>query len=106
MLRGREVATPQLDDLRKVRHVPEEDCDLDNIREARAASTENPLEVREDLLGLGIEIADTDELSVPLDRRLARDEEKLTDAIALREAEGLVRIWVDRDLLYLRKPSS
>ena len=72
----REVATPQLDDLRKVRHVPEEDCDLDDVIEARAAGTENPSEVGEDLLGLGIEVADTDELSVPVDRRLARDEEK------------------------------
>jgi hypothetical protein len=27
--------------------------------------------------------------------------EKLADAIALRETEGRVRVWVDRDLLYL-----
>ena len=65
-----------------------------------------PLEVREDLLGLDIEVADADELSARVDRRLARDEEKLADAIALREAEGLVRIRVDRDLLYLHKHSS
>ena len=30
----REVATPKLDDLRKVRHVPEEDRDLDDVRKA------------------------------------------------------------------------
>ena len=33
-IRRREVATPKLDDLRKVRHIPEEDRDLDDVREA------------------------------------------------------------------------
>jgi hypothetical protein len=91
-IRSDEIATPKLDDLRKVRHVPEEDRHLDDVRKARSASTENPFDVREDLLSFRIEIAEADELSGPIDRRLARDEEKVAGAIALREAEGLVRI--------------
>ena len=44
---------------------------------------ENPLEVREYLLSLSIEIADTDEFSILLNRRLTRDKEKVADTLAL-----------------------
>ena len=33
-IRRREVATPKLDDLRKVRHIPKENRHLDDVREA------------------------------------------------------------------------
>jgi hypothetical protein len=54
---------------------------------------------------LGLEVADADELSVPINRRLARDEEQLADPVALSEPEGLLRIGVDRDLLDLHRRS-
>jgi hypothetical protein len=66
----------------------------------------NSLEVREDLLGLDFEVAHANDLSVAVDRCLARYEQQVADAIALREAERLVRIWIDRDFLHLHKLSS
>ena len=67
---------------------------------------ENPSEVREDLLSLSIEIAEADELSGSIDRRLARYKEKIAGTIALCETKGFVRIRVDRDFRYLHIQSS
>jgi hypothetical protein len=44
--------------------------------------------------------------SVAVDRCLARYEQKVSGTIALSQAKGLVRIGVDRDLLYLHSSSS
>ena len=63
----------------------------------------NPLQVREDLLGLDIEVAHADDLSVAVDRCLPRNEQEVADAITLGEAERLVGIWINRDLLYLHR---
>ena len=53
--------------------------------------------MRNDLLGLGVEVADADELAVLVDRRLTRDEQQVADPEALREPEGLVRIGIELD---------
>jgi hypothetical protein len=105
-IRRHEIAPPQRDDLRKVPHVPEKDRDLDDIRQAGAAGPQHPLEVREDLGDLGVEVANAHELAGFVNGRLARDEQQLSDAIALGKAKGGVRIRVERDLLYLHRLSS
>ena len=97
----REPPPPQLDDLREVRHVGEEDRDLDDSVEARPAGLEDAREVAEHLLGLGVEVADADHVPVLVERGLAGDDDEVSDAEALREEIGLERIRVEPDLVRL-----
>ena len=94
----REPAPPQLDDLPEVRHVREEDRDLHDAVEARAAGLEDAREVAEDLLGLRVEVAGAHDVAVLVQGRLARDDDEVSDAEALREQVRLERIRVETDL--------
>ena len=91
----------QLDDLPEVRHVREEDRDLHDPLEARAAGLEDAREVAEDLLGLRVEVACAHDVPVLVDGRLARDDDEVSDAEALREEVRLERIRVEPDLVHV-----
>ena len=89
---------PELDDLPEVRHVREEDRDLHDPVEARAPGLEDARKVAEDLLGLRVEVARTHDVPMLVERRLARDDDEVSDSKALREKVALERIRVETDL--------
>src|SRR5207244_34934 len=89
------------DDLREVGHIGEKDGHLDDAFQARATRLEHAGEVAERLVGLRVEVANADELTRLVDPGLARDEEKVADPESLRKAVGLVRVWVEPDLVDL-----
>src|SRR6266852_3467662 len=66
-----EPAPAQIDDLREVGHIGEEDRHLDDTVKTRTGRDQNTLEVTERLLGLSIEVTDADHRPGVVDRRLA-----------------------------------
>jgi hypothetical protein len=86
---GLKKATTQRHHVLEMRHVSDEDRDLDHVLQAGATGFERTAQIEKGLLALSKKAA-RDDLSLVVSARLARDEEQIFELNALREQEGRV----------------
>ena len=88
-LRIREEAVAHGGELREVRHVGQEGLDLDDVAEPHPRRLEDLSDKPEDELGLGGRVVGGDDVSVEVDRELAREVERAR-AVVLDQQAGAV----------------